>query len=139
MIALSAHSLFEGLACGLEMDLKGVLNIAFAIVIHKSFAALSLGISLVKTFPHNFGMIRLLILMFSSATPIGVVLGMILASFGEIYTIIFSSLAAGTFLYIGCSEVISEEFSVPGNRFLKLVFFLLGAAIIMSLWFLPGS
>ena len=139
MIALSVHSMFEGLACGLQMNLVAVLNIVLAIGIHKSAAASSLGIALVKTFPNDFKLVRWLIFIFSAATPTGIVLGMILGKEGEIYTIIFSSLAAGTFLYIAASEIVVEEFTTPGNRWLKLLVFFLGATIITCLWFIPGS
>ena len=131
--------MFEGLAAGLQRDLTGVLNMFLAIFIHKSAAALSLGISLVKTFPDDFTMVRWLVFIFSIATPIGVIAGMILTSSGEIYTIVFSSIAAGTFLYISASEVVVQEFSVGGQRFLKYFFYLVGATIIISLWFLPES
>ena len=47
MIALSVHSMFEGLACGLQTSLVPVLNIILAIGIHKSAAGSSLGIALV--------------------------------------------------------------------------------------------
>ena len=70
------------------------------------------------------------------ATPLGVSLGIILLNLGDIYEIIFSSLAAGSFVYIGCSEVIVEEFSVPGNRYWKLLAFLVGAMIITSLFWI---
>jgi hypothetical protein len=50
--------------------------------------------------------------------------------------IIFNCLAGGTFLYIACSEVIIEEFSQPDNKFLKLMFFIVGIAVISSLLFL---
>ena len=106
MIALSVHSMFEGLACGLQTSLVPVLNIILAIGIHKSAAGSSLGIALVKTFPDDFKLVKILILIFSSATPLGIILGMILATEGTIYSVIFSSLAAGTFLYIACSEII---------------------------------
>ena len=97
MIALSVHSMFEGLACGLQTSLVPVLNIILAIGIHKSAAGSSLGIALVKTFPDDFKLVRILVLIFSSATPLGIILGMILATEGTIYSVIFSSLAAGTF------------------------------------------
>lgn len=61
---------------------------------------------------------------------------MLLANAAEIYEVIFSSIAAGSFVYIACSEVVVEEFSIPGNRYWKLFFFILGASIITSLWFL---
>ena len=136
MLALSVHSIFEGLAVGLAQSEAAVLNMAIAIVIHKSAAGLSLGISLVKTFPDDFKLCRWCVLIFSFATPLGVGIGMIVANAGDIYNIIFSSIAGGSFLYISCTEVIVEEFSIPGNRWWKLLAFLLGAAVIIMLWFI---
>ena len=105
-------------------------------MVHKGAAGSSLGISLVKTFPDNFKLCRWLIFTFSLATPLGVGIGMAVANAGDIYEVVFSSLAAGSFVYIACSEVIVEEFSIPGNRYWKLLAFLLGATIITLLWFL---
>lgn len=136
MIALSVHSIFEGLALGLQSSEGSVINMAIAIVIHKGAAGSSLGISLVKTFPNDFRLCRQLVLLFSLSTPLGVGLGMAVANAGDIYEIIFSSIAAGSFVYIACSEVVVEEFSIPGNRYWKLLAFLVGAAIITCLWFL---
>ena len=106
-----------------------------AICIHKGAAGLSLGISLVKTFPDNFRLCRQLVFIFAFATPLGVTIGM-LANQSDLSEVIFSSIAAGSFVYIACSEVIVEEFSIPGNRYWKLLAFLLGATIITLLWFL---
>ena len=136
LMALSVHSLFEGLATGLQKSEAQLINIVIAILVHKGAAGCSLGISLVKTFPDDMKLCRNLIFIFSIATPVGVGLGMIVANAGDIYDIIFSSLAAGTFVYIGCSEVIVEEFSVPGNRYWKLLAYLGGALLIAMLWFL---
>ena len=65
---------------------------------HKGAAASSLGISLVKTNPNNFKLARWLIFTFAMATPVGTALGMMVAKAGDVYCIIFSSLAAGTFI-----------------------------------------
>jgi len=138
-MALSVHSVFEGLATGLQTDETQLINIVIAILVHKGAAGCSLGIALVKTFPDDMKLCRNLIFIFSIATPVGVGLGMAVANAGEIYDIIFSSLAAGTFVYIGCSEVIVEEFSVPGNRWWKLLAYLCGALLIAMLWFLDKS
>lgn len=136
MIALSVHSIFEGLALGLQSDMASLTNMLIAICIHKGAAASSLGISLVKTFPDNFRLCRQLVFLFSLATPIGVGLGIAVSNAGDIYEIVFSSIAAGSFVYIACSEVVVEEFSIPGNRYWKLLAFLLGATVITMLWFL---
>ena len=39
-------------------------------------------------------------------------------------------------MYIACSEIIVEEFSSGGRKFMKLVIYLIGIAIITSLLFL---
>ena len=116
-----------------------VLDIVLAIGIHKGAAACALGISLVKNFPNDFSLVRKLIFVFSMATPIGIVIGILASNAGVLVDVIFSSLAAGTFVYIGCTEIVVQEFSVPGGRFIKLLFFLLGALIITSLSFIKGS
>ena len=76
MIALSVHAAFEGLALGLQTQMIDVLNIVLAIGIHKGAAASALGISLVKNFPNDFGLVRKLLFVFSMATPIGIIIGM---------------------------------------------------------------
>ena len=139
MLALSVHATFEGLACGLTGDLNSVLSIMLAIVIHKGAASSALGISLVKNFPDDFRLVRQLVFIFSCATPLGVAIGIAASGAGEIVDVIFSSLAAGTFVYIACTEIIVSEFSIPGNRWLKLTVFLIGALIITALHFIPGS
>ena len=110
-----------------------------AICIPKGAASLSLGISLVKTFPHNFTLCRWLVFTFSCATPLGVLIGMAVKNAGEIYSVVFSRLAAGSFVYIGCNEVIVEEFSIVGNRWWKLLAFIIGATIITLLWFIDDD
>lgn len=73
---------------------------------------------------------------FAIASPLGIIIGMFLRDTSPMVNVVFSSIAAGTFVYIACSEVIVEEFSLPGNRFLKYFVFVIGALIITSLWFL---
>jgi len=139
MIALSIHAIFEGIALGLNKNMSATINIVIAVFLHKWAAAMSLGISLAKTFPDNPRFILLLVLTFSCATPLGVTIGIILTAAPPIVDIAFSSLAGGTFLYIACSEVIVEEFSVPGHRWLKYFAFLIGCAIITSLFFIESG
>lgn len=139
MIALSVHACFEGIALGLQSSMLSTLNIVLAVIIHKGAASSALGISLVKTFPDDFSLVRKLVLVFSLATPLGVVIGILCSEAGEIVDVIMSSLAAGTFIYIACTEIIVAEFSVGGGRAIKLLAFVVGACIITSLCFIPGS
>ena len=68
--------------------------------------------------------------IFASATPLGTVIGILLSGMSDIINIVFMSIAGGSFIYVSCSELIVEEFSLPGNRWLKLLAFLMGAALI---------
>lgn len=138
MIALSVHSIFEGLAVGIASTLGDLGTLLIAVVIHKGAASSALGISLVKTFPEDFSLCRWLVFTFSLSTPVGVITGMILEG-GAVMDVVCNSLAAGSFVYIACSEVIVEEFTIPGGRWMKLLFYLIGVVIIFSLWFIPGS
>ena len=80
-----------------------------------------------------------MLVLFASFTPLGQIVGILLGEASEIIEIIFSCLAAGTFLYIACSEVIIEEFANPDYRVLKLIVFLLGIASIASLHFIGAG
>lgn len=114
---------------------------ALAIFLHKGAAGMSLGISMHKTFgKEGQTFVISMMVLFATFTPLGVFLGWIIAE-GEhpLLEIIFSSLAAGTFLYIACSEIIVEEFSSGGRKFMKLCIYLVGIGIITSLLFLESD
>ena len=138
MIALAMHALFEGIALGLMMDWQPLTNLMIAIIIHKAAESMSLALSLLRSFKDQKTLLGLLVL-FSCATPLGTTLGILLDNAPKIVDIIFTSLAAGTFIYVACSELIVEEFALPGKRWIKFLFFLLGAAIITSLWFFDSG
>ena len=133
MIALSVHSIFEGIAVGLTKDMKDTITLLIAIGIHKGAASSALGISLVKTFPNDFSLCRWLVFTFSLATPLGIIIGMALGE-NVIMDIVFNALAGGSFIYIACTEVIVQEFTIPGARGWKLLAFFIGICLITSLW-----
>lgn len=135
MLALSFHSIFEGMALGLLIG-PSAYDLMLAIFLHKFAEAMSLSISLTRAFPGQFKFLFWLMFMFSFATPLGISIGLILSTASELVSITFTSLAGGTFLYISCSEVIVEEFSLPGNRWIKFFAYVFGATVITLLWFL---
>ena len=75
MIGLGVHSIFEGLALGMESNFDSTLLFAIAIVLHKGAAGMSLGISMGKTLPGQDRFVTQLLVLFSLSTPVGVVLG----------------------------------------------------------------
>lgn len=138
MLALCVHAIFEGIALGLMTNPQSAFDLMVAIFLHKFAEAFALSISIGRAFEDNFKIVFWLIFMFSFATPLGCTIGILLGEAPMIVDVTFTSLAAGTFLYISCSEVVVEEFALPGGRWVKLFAFLFGAAIIACLWFLDS-
>jgi zinc transporter 1/2/3 len=129
MIALSVHSLFEGIALGLMNEMGKFMNLMISILIHKFAESMSISIAMQKS-GFEFKKLFYFILLFSFATPIGTTMGILLNDASILVNIIFTSLAGGSFIYVSCSELIVEEFSLPGNRWWKLFAFMLGATFI---------
>ena len=129
MIALSVHSIFEGIALGLMNEYKPFINLMISILIHKFAESMSISIAMQKS-KFEFKKLFYFILLFSTATPIGTIIGILLNDASMIVNIVFTSLAGGSFVYVACSELIVEEFSLPGNRWLKLLAFIVGALFI---------
>lgn len=141
LIALTMHSIFEGIALGLTKEFSATINIMLALILHKPAAAMSLGVSITKNFVEKNEMKKgiLLLTIFAVATPIGIMLGMALQHSSDIVEVIFNSFAGGTFLYIAASEVIVEEFSMPDRyKWTQYGFFLGGVMLITCLWFMES-
>ena len=138
LIGLGVHAVFEGIAMGTETDSGKAAIFALAIFLHKGAAGMSLGISLAKTFPHRDLFVVSLLVFFSTFTPLGIIIGMLLKSGDELIEIIFSCLAAGTFIYIAGSEIIVEEFAMPDGKCIKFLFYILGIVIVSSLLFIDA-
>ena len=103
VIMLSVHSLFAGAALGLSNSITTSLLILVAIIAHKWAASFSLAVQLNKSRqPIKRQLVYFAI--FAVMTPIGILLGEQVANISNHHNYIepiFTSLAAGTFLYIG--------------------------------------
>ena len=133
LIALGLHSFFEGLALGLGDTIGRTLVMLGAILVHKWAESLSLGISFVRarTDKTNFVVMAL---VFGIISPLGVILGWVLSEFSyEFIQGVFLALSAGTFLYVACTEVIVDEFSVGGYKVMKFILYMLAAFFIGGL------
>jgi zinc transporter 1/2/3 len=70
LIALSTHSIFEGIAVGLQDDPTDIWSFFVAIGLHKWAAAMSLGISMNTNMENSQSTVSLLITIFAIATPL---------------------------------------------------------------------
>lgn len=137
LAALSVHSVFEGIAIGLTDGIGHIVNIIFAILIHKMVASVALGVALGKMTEMSNKTFYLLLSIFSGSTPLGIILGLAIHSEANpIATGTFLALSVGTFLYISASEVIVDEFADPKTRYRKFFAFMLGILVIslLNLW-----
>lgn len=140
LIALSFHSLFEGLAIGLQQELGQLISLFIAVIVHKAIMAFSLGLTIAQAHI-TVKQYILANLIFSVSSPIGMGIGILLAdlqqSLGrDIANGVLQGMAGGTFLYITFFEVLPHELNQPKNRMVKLLFVLLGYSSICGLLFI---
>lgn len=138
--ALSLHSIFEGLAVGLQKKSEDVIGIFAALVVHKSVLSFSLGMNLVQSKLTHAGVFRS-VLFFSLTAPVGVGIGLAITDLWDsnISTLvqgILTGIACGTFLYVTFFEVLPAEFNCPDVRLLKVLFLLLGFGTVTGILFL---
>lgn len=139
LIALSLHSVFEGLAVGLQKNSSDVFEIIIGIIIHKAIIAFSLGMTLAQSTLSYFNSL-LSVLTFSLASPIGIGFGLMIVEFrngtsSSLIEGILQGLACGTFLYITLFEILQHELRNSDLRLVKVLFLFIGF-ICMSLLFL---
>lgn len=144
LLALSMHSIFEGLAVGLQGDVKNILQIFAALTIHKCILAFSLGLNFVQNHMTVRGTLGSGFL-FAITSPIGIGVGIIVFQFtvnpvmSNLVCGLLEGIACGTFLFVVFFEILPHEFNTNAhltNRMLKLLFLLVGYATISLLLFL---
>lgn len=144
LLALSMHSIFEGLAVGLQGDVKNILQIFAALTIHKSILAFSLGLNFVQSHMTTRSILGSGFL-FAVTSPIGIGIGVIVFQFtvnpvmSNLVCGLLEGIACGTFLFVVFFEILPHEFNTKArlpNRMLKLLFLLVGYATISLLIFL---
>lgn len=110
-VALSLHSLFEGLGMGAESSKSALTGILIAVVIHKVLEAIALGMSIYRC---KMGIWKntILIVIYALASPIGIIISMSIdtnSTTRYLLSGIFNGIAAGSFLYIALIELIPME------------------------------
>ncbi|XP_018545880.1 zinc transporter ZIP3 [Lates calcarifer] len=139
VLALSAHSVFEGLALGLQEDGAKLGGLFLGVAVHETLAAVALGVSVAKA---SLGMrdAAKLGVAVGLMIPLGVVVGMGIESAqtlaGGVVSVVLQGLAAGTFLFVTFFEILSRELDDKQDRLLKVLFLILGYAALAALVFI---
>lgn len=139
VLALSAHSVFEGLALGLQEDAAKLSSLFLGVAVHETLAAVALGVSVAKA---SLGMkdAAKLGVTVSLMIPLGIVVGMGIESAqtlaGAVVSVVLQGFAAGTFLFVTFFEILSRELDDKQDRLLKVLFLILGYATLAVLVFI---
>jgi len=140
LLALSFHSVFEGIAIGLQDNSAQLISIFIAVIVHKAVMAFSLGLNIAQS---DLSVKSFVIsnVLFSIASPVGVGIGIAVADLPsslpqDICNGLLQGIAGGTFLYITFFEVLPHELNVPNKRLWKVFFVILGYSCICGLLFI---
>ncbi|NXJ14942.1 S39A3 protein, partial [Odontophorus gujanensis] len=139
VFALCTHSIFEGLALGLQEEGSRVVSLFLGVAIHETLVAVALGISMAKaSLPLRDA--AKLALAVSLMIPLGISIGMGIESTqsaaGSVTSLLLQGVAGGTFLFITFFEILAKELEDKNNRLLKVLFLVLGYAALAGLVFL---
>lgn len=117
LLSLSFHSVFEGLAVGLQATVAATVQLCVAVLAHKGLVVFSVGLRLVKigTGPR---WATFCILSLALMSPVGLALGLTVAGGAsgqaqELAQAILEGIAAGTFLYVTFLEILPRELACP--------------------------
>jgi len=140
LVALSFHSLFEGLTIGLQDSEAQLISLFVAVLVHKAVMAFSMGLNLAGSAMSTKAIV-LSNIVFSVSSPIGTAVGIALANQPsslpqDICNGILQGIAGGTFLYITFFEVLPHELNTPEKRLWKVAFVIFGYSCICGLLFI---
>ncbi|KAF3835775.1 hypothetical protein F7725_028333 [Dissostichus mawsoni] len=139
VLALSAHSVFEGLALGLQDDGSKLASLFLGVAVHETLATVALGVSVAKA---SLGMkdAAKLGITVSLMIPLGMLVGMGIESTqtlaGSVVSVVLQGFAAGTFLFVTFFEILSRELEDKQDRLLKVLFLILGYTVLAALVFI---
>lgn len=113
MLALSVHSIIEGLAVGFASgsNVSSMWSMSIAIIAHKGFAGYALGSSLVSS-GVSWARLVTMGMIFALCSPVGILAGMLFLESAGAHEFLFGVLQAavsGTFLYVSIVEICMKE------------------------------
>ena len=134
LLALSVHSIVEGVALGVMHDANSTIVLFIAIIGHKWAEALALGVALSKSsIPPRRSIAY--VIFYACCSPAGLAVGWATEKVLSSATGFVTACAAGTFVYVGATEIVVEEFfsrSGSENSWRKLLAFFVGLAAIYA-------
>uniref|UniRef100_A0A915PVR2 Uncharacterized protein n=1 Tax=Setaria digitata TaxID=48799 RepID=A0A915PVR2_9BILA len=114
-IAMSFHSILEGIALGVQDEKFGIITLFISLLLHKGIEAFSVGLQISRTIAQKVKMVIATITIYSLMTPIGSFTGILLQnidmneSWRQGIILVLEGLAIGTFIFMTFMEVLFEQ------------------------------
>ncbi|TMS35302.1 hypothetical protein L596_002733 [Steinernema carpocapsae] len=112
LIGLSIHSIFEGVALGVQGEIKDFISVLVAIMVHEVLCSLAYGVSLAQQHATPRSAVVSIVLL-SACIPFGMCSAVMIQTLDSATALTFrfalEGLAAGTFVYVSCVEMLSAE------------------------------
>lgn len=117
LLSLSFHSVFEGLAVGLQTTVAATVQLCLAVLAHKGLVVFGVGLRLVQTGTESRWAV-FSILLFALMSPLGLALGLAVAGGDSegargLAQAVLEGVAAGTFPYVTFLEILPRELAGP--------------------------
>lgn len=139
VFALSFHSIFEGMAIGLQPTLKDIWFLFAAVTIHELAIMFCIGLEMLASSMRVKLFVAYMVTL-GLITPIGVAIGIVITEYFDDPTpshtltiAILQGVAAGTLLYVTFLEVLERERGKPGNGLVKLLAVFLGFVLLSAM------
>lgn len=136
VLALSIHSVFEGMAIGFERDSKDVWLLLIGIISHKLIVIFCIGEQLVHT-KRSWVFVVVNISIFSLASPLGIAIGLLSThssgSSGPLTSGVLQGLAAGTLLYVTFFELLAPEMHTETPGLARVTTVILGFLLMLAI------
>jgi len=116
LVAISLHAVLAGVSLGVQSKSSGVIAITVAICAHKAPAAFAVGSKFVRSgMPRP--LVAVFVLAFAAVTPLGIGVGIGVGSrTNPMVALVLEGLAAGTFIYIGATEIAVDEYETTAEE-----------------------
>ncbi|XP_067831945.1 zinc transporter ZIP1-like [Heptranchias perlo] len=137
VFSLCLHSIFEGLAVGLQEANSKVVEICIALSVHKCIIAFSLTLKLVQSRLKRTAVVCCIV-TFAVMSPLGIGLGIVLTedSSHQLVRSVLEGVATGTFIYITFMEILPHELSSSDQRICKVIMLIVGFALVTGVLFI---
>jgi len=131
--ALAVHSILEMTALGLADSFGDSALLSLSIALHQPAESIALLVAFLKSGMSKDEIVKYLS-VFSAMGPIGVAIGMAVNEFAApIVDSIMLATVAGTFIYVGATEVIPEEWEDQEHKWKKFFALLSGIVSIFAI------